>query len=143
MSSTAPPRALSWGRSGSGDHHLLLVVRADKKAVIARIGGRTVAAAAAAMAVEDVADGREEFTAGCFLEQGSGRLALGTCGGGVEVYGYGEGGGGGLSGVEGKAPRPVELEMTGDAEVCGSAAYFNFFKRYCQSTVVLHVLTGS
>ena len=119
LSSAAPPRALSWGRSGPGDHHLLLlVVRADMKAVVARIDGRT--AAAAALVEMDVADGREEFTAGCFLGPGSGRLALGTCKGDVEVYGYGEGsggGGGGLSGFEGKAPLPAELEMTGDAEV--------------------------
>eukprot|EP00752_Nemacystus_decipiens_P008540 g7627.t1 len=115
LSSTAPPRALSWGRPAvaTGDHdHLLLVVRADKKAIVARVGGR----AAAALVVEDVADGRQEFTAGCFVGRGSRRLALGTCGGGVEVYGYGEGGGG-LGGVEGRAPRPAELEMTGDAEV--------------------------
>lgn len=131
LSTAAPPRALSWGRD-----HVLLVVRADKKAVVARIGGGgagagagggtenggRAAAAAASLAVEDVADGRQEFTAGCFLGQGSGGggLALGTCKGDVEVYGYGEvegGGGGGLSSFEGKAPLPVELDMKGVAEV--------------------------
>lgn len=80
-------------------------------------------------AVEEVADGQQDFTAGCFLPQGRGRarLALGTCTGDVEVYGYeggGKGGGGGggeavgdLRNFEGVAPCPPELGMHGDVEV--------------------------
>lgn len=113
------------------------MVRADKAAVVAHVaggrgnGGRTAAAAAA---VEDVADGRREFTAGCFLE-GSGRLALGTCAGDVEVYGYAEGGGGAggrLSNFKGKTPLPEELEMKGEAEVwLDSIAWSMFFFATC------------
>lgn len=62
--------------------YLLLVVRDNKSAVVARVGlvGSTE------FVVDDVADGQPNFTAGCWLWQGRGRFALGRSGGTVELY---------------------------------------------------------
>lgn len=105
-------------------------MRADRTAVVARIacaadssdGSKT------SFALEDVASGQQDFTAGCFIStQGRGtgprRLALGTCTGDVEVYAYvegggrGEAGGGGLETCESVVEHPTELDMGSDVEV--------------------------
>lgn len=120
-----PPLALSWGRpdpQSPGDD-LLLVVRPDRTAAVVRISCAAGAGAGrggspSSFSVREVADGRQAFTAGCFLRQGRGRLALGTYSGEVEVYGCGEAvGGGGLASPEGVAPRPSELSTEGEPEV--------------------------
>lgn len=122
-----PPRALSWGRpKSSGDNdYLLLVVRADRTAAVARIGGGGGGRGGSSgrCTVEDVAEGQKVFTAGCWLGQGRGRLAMGTRTGDLEVYVYGEGGGdggggGGLRDCEAVVCCPPELGMDdADAEV--------------------------
>lgn len=138
----APPRALSWGYSLRAGGYHLLVVRADRTAVVAHLGSGSgvdgvgsgggggggggggeggSGSGSGEFVVKDVANGQRTFTAGCSLLQGAGRFALGTCDGDVELYDWesGGGGGGGLTTPQGVAGCPPQLAMTGEVEVRG------------------------
>lgn len=120
-----PPRAMSWGRSQRDNGHLLLIVRSDRTAVVARIkapGGNAnsnsssggSSSSVSDFQVDDVADGEDSFTAGCWLWKGRGRLAMGRVTGEVEVY---QESGNGLQDALGATECPSILELPGQAEV--------------------------
>lgn len=109
-----PPCSLSWGREAGGDGlHLLLIVGADRSAMIARVGG-IGEGGRADLVVEIVANGEQIFVSGCWLWQGMGRFALGTVAGCLEVYQESA-----LQEPIGSVEPPIkELDISPEAEVC-------------------------